>query len=168
MKERPILFSAPMVRAILDGSKTQTRRVVKGEVVEGGVAEGCPHGTVGDRLWVRETFRLSVPAHDGQTGFAIYKSDFSNPPQGLWKPSIYMPRKASRITLEITDVRVERLKDISESDARAEGVQASNTAEMKDGSPCYSLPYRALWETINGTGSWDLNPWVWAITFKRI
>jgi len=199
MKERPILFSAPMVRALLDGSKTQTRRVVKTDIVLGRealfaprgrnlhaptfllpdakdqAAAYCPHGKPGDRLWVRETFR------EWPDGIA-YRANYSNQEMAdvhkPWKPSIFMPRAASRITLEITGVRVERLHDISEDDCWAEGIEqvmhdfddASQCtmakrigASIEDAKPLYAQ----LWESINGPGSWDLNPWVWVIEFKR-
>jgi len=132
--ERPILFSGPMIRAILAGRKTQTRRVAKltgaGRVKEAGshrnwhladpdAVKACPYGTPGDRLWVRETFC------DTGCQRAVYRADTAveNWKYRIWRPSIYMPRWASRITLEITDVRLERLQDISEADAAAEGVE---------------------------------------------
>jgi len=205
MKERPILFSAPMVRAILEGRKTQTRRAVNGvadpdeiEVLGdsgeafmhsgacesfcdyacGGAVLKCPYGIPGDRLWVKETFWKHK-----QTSFVRHAdcaSDASWKETGWRKvPSIHMPRWASRITLEIADVRVERLQDISEADAVAEGVR-----QMRDGSGCWVgregpgkwvTPWAAareafcdIWESINGKGSWDANPWVWVIEFKRI
>lgn len=127
MKERPILFSAPMVRAILSGSKTQTRRVVKPQHL--GVR--CPYGQPGDRLWVVS------PADD------------------------YPTRRASRITLEIVSVRVERLQEISQEDAAAEGVEGVNTGD-------FVTAYARLWESINGPGSWDQNPWVWVLQFKQV
>jgi len=179
MKERPILFSGPMVRAILDGSKTQTRRTFKGTTEHKGPynpaymeahqqANGwgsiCPHGTPGDRLWVRETW-----AHekDGtgcsdDTGVLYRATDLGWDDEGTglrWRPSIFMPRAASRILLEITDVRVQRLQEISEEDARAEGCEP------------FAYPrdrFQGLWDTIHGPGSWHANPWVWAITFRRL
>lgn len=208
MKQRPILFNAPMVRALLDGTKTQTRRAMKPQMVYGNVCglfnswylpkgkDGgtlwpnakeqilatCPYGQVGDQLWVRETFmdmRGTGIEHDGK-GDYYYRADVtdygeeSRKDYGLkWKPSIFMPRAASRITLEITSVRVERLQDVTAADALAEGV-----IQLPDGG--YSLPdtkhysdspdesYASLWESINGSGSWDLNPWVWVIEFKRV
>lgn len=179
MKERPILFSAPMVRAILDGRKNQTRRALNPQPDGGiqfnpctphGVLNGkgdtliCKFGKRGDRLWVRETwsqhpqfadiaFRADGEEFEDSDGFTwILK----------WKPSIHMPRWASRIMLEITNVRVERLRDIGEDDAIAEGVSLSNFPMI----PIYE--YKELWESLNGKGSWDLNPWVWVIEFKRI
>lgn len=198
MKSRPILFSAPMVRAILEGRKTQTRRIVKPQpsAVEaykhGEHAElsdpaasiilrddkgtgwnmcgpfRCPYGQPGDRekllLWVKETF--SPQPH--LNAKAYYRA--TDPLVGVskWKPSIFMPRAFSRITLEIVGVRVERLQDIGEEDARAEGCnEPSSRAMMQDARP-WQTAYRLLWESINGKGSWDANPWVWVITFKRI
>jgi hypothetical protein len=185
MKERPILFSGAMVCALLNGTKTQTRRIVKprGDVtVADLVACGrCPYGQPGDRLWVKETWRtdkrLDDKAPSKFSGWPVrYISDdkvlmhgaFYGATNGKTRVSIHMPRWASRITLEITGVRVERLKDISEADAKAEGVSASALVEMKDGSPCYSAEYRDLWERINGIGSWEKNPWVWVIEFKQV
>lgn len=215
MKERPILFSAPMVRALLDGSKTQTRRVVKpqpaGEIQRqvpgldhwidskywerknqkenhgiGTRGFTCPHGKAGHRLWVREAWRVIAVAdcfapreitaasriwYEAQGALPFHPSEF-----GRLRPSMFMPRWASRITLEITGVRVERLQDISEADALAEGVVK--------GPDHYAPPvpekvkafydtsarraYRHIWETINGPGSWAVNPWVWVIEFKVI
>ena len=198
MKSRPILFTGPMVRAILDGRKTQTRRLVKPEHLKGSnspheilhllgpqlfneARKYCPYGAPGDRLWVKETFRLStsddcshydscsckvgVPTYRATCGFDREEGD---PP---WKPSIFMPRKYSRIILEITSIRVERLKDISEEDAKAEGcvpqfwpserVQLGKNANYRAG-------YAQLWDEINGADSWALNPWVWVVEFKKL
>ena len=193
MKERPILFSGPMVRAILDGSKTQTRRTFKGTTEHKGPynpaymeahqqANGwgsiCPHGTPGDRLWVRETWAVQhgfdawTPRHIPR-GARIYYSataDLKGPcgVGGLrCRPSIFMPRWASRILLEITDVRVQRLQEISEGDARAEGAIGALNDSIGD-NWCAREAFAALWESINGTGSWHANPWVWAITFRRL
>lgn len=188
-KERPILFSAPMVRAILDGKKTQTRRVLKpqpnsgpgGEMVDLGDAFGlldgvlsgewrCPYGKPGDRLWVRETFaRKSVGGLQSVFHYAAdaprdLVNDKPAPVPGGWKPSIHMPRVASRITLEITGVRVERLNEISVTDAEAEGCYYGDFGRF-DVAPRFA--YGALWEGINGPGSWAANPWVWVIEFKR-
>jgi hypothetical protein len=203
MKERPILFSAPMVRALLNGSKTQTRRVVKpqppkmfcsGDVAaitngtrwafsrlperlahppgkEPGIL--CPYGQPGDRLWVRETLD-----HDAGRGH-FYKAtgmyvgplvDYEKePPPSIGLPcraisSIHMPRWASRITLEITGVRVERLQEISRGDATAEGCPFPNMAKGDDPRQWYT----ALWGQINGEGSWEANPWVWVVEFKKV
>jgi hypothetical protein len=210
MKERPILFSGPMVRAILDGRKTQTRRALKpsamllietaivhGEVndfIANGVPakgdlkyvqEFCPYGQPGDRLWVKETY--SAHGSFGDQGRKVYRADLGDDakePHGLhWRPSIFCTRKASRITLEITSVRVERLNDISDEDAKAEGVIPVEKARADgrqfwrdyrlsgDGTFCVMSPqesYRSLWEQINGAGSWEVNPWVWVIEFRRL
>lgn len=144
----------------------------------------CPYGNVGQRLWVRETFRCNGWATDVATIF--YRANERNsytemceqfpvdgnkplPVDGKWRPSIHMPRWASRITLEITDVRVEQLNDISGADAKAEGVN-SYLAQSPGAGPkgSYREGFKFLWESINGEGSWDANPWVWAITFKRV
>jgi hypothetical protein len=187
MKERPILFSGPMVRAILDGSKTQTRRVAKefdempnldGILQRFPRQNGCRHGSPGDRLWVRETFAMNE-AKAGPP--VVYRADhgeaqsvFVERPHSAewdvvvtrWRPSIFMPRAASRILLEITDVRVQRLQEISEADARAEGVTPNAFEQTSDNWG--GVLYRRLWEQINGPGSWDANPWVWAITFQML
>jgi len=194
MKERQILFSAPMVRAILDGSKTQTRRIVKTgkwehENSEYGVSFGnCPYGEPGDRLWVRETWNK----FDAWEGYFYAADDHpfgigeADDPDHIeqhdirWKPSIHMPRAASRITLEVTGVRVERLQDISEADARAEGVEPVVVGEgwrryCDSGSEEVGVPpcadarhsFQSLWEQINGAGSWAANPWVWVVEFQR-
>jgi len=200
MKERPILFSAPMVRAILSGTKTQTRRVVKPQPlsVDGGVPFGnapkwahaepgcavmrCPYGKRGDRLWVRETWQH----HEGGNVYdaagcvadsfepeTVYKASSPNY-HGPWRPSIHMPRWASRITLEVTGVRVEKLQDISEADARAEGARECDPVSGREvllagpsqrGS--FVLHYRDIWEQINGPGSWDANPLVFVVEFNR-
>lgn len=188
MKERPILFSGPMVRALLAGTKTQTRRIIKPQpeplrqCVDGWRWKGehhdfmidvCPFGKPGDRLWVKETY--SAHGEMGDWGRKRYRADLGDDakePHGLhWRPSIFCTRNASRITLEITSVRVERLNDISEADAKAEG------AEIQKETPggwiicgprigSYKEGYRWLWESINGAGSWDANPWVWVIEFR--
>jgi len=223
--ERPILFSGPMVRALLAGTKTQTRRVVKPQppglwmkpetavitdhhgrwafsrIAPNGMAVAwprgtesikCPYGVPGDTLWVRETWAIW---HGG----AFYRADedgkwpgsFGDEPK--WKPSIHMPRWASRITLRVTDVRVQRVRAITETDAKAEGLSALT----KDGGRLwkYGVPdrdklpgndddgwhwrewdadprvaFRKLWDSINdarGYG-WDVDPWVWALTFERV
>lgn len=193
MKERPILFSGPMVRALLDSSKTQTRRVVKPQPVYDGrfaggwklkgkkgheaatcsplIAEVCPYGQPGDRLWVRESF-----AHIYRDNSSPERRSFEDVAYmadgrgidigayGSWKPSIHMPRWASRITLEITSVRVERLQDITQGDAMAEGCPFPSMAQGDDPRQWYEQ----LWGEINGPGSWAANPWVWRIEFKRI
>ncbi len=196
MKERPILFSAPMVRAILAGTKTQTRRVAKHPLAqnlsyivdigkgwfgdeEGEVQIRCPYGQPGDRLWVRETWQavsgndrarhiMTHPRPD--RGWLEYAATpRADEPAYKWRPSIHMPRWASRITLEVTGVRVERLQDISEADAMAEGVHYSLLEKIQAGQDRWARhAYKKLWETINGSDSWDLNPWVWVVEFKRV
>jgi hypothetical protein len=246
MKERPILFSDDMVRAILAGTKTQTRRLVKpqpqprGSYVTNTPGAGdpgsitwcevddmerlghrdpralwhqqtCPYGAPGDRLWAREAhaFVGCGPEHTGALEWGmhnIYGGDHEGDPGSErfrvhyrasgdekpeagdrpgWRPSIFMPRWASRITLEVTDVRVQRLQDISEEDARAEGITevafypdegfplsygfmvgADDGHAKLDVSPIET--YRKLWERINGAGSWEQNPWVWCISFKHV
>lgn len=180
MKERGILFSDEMVRAILDGRKTQTRRVLRiqppdhvirlrpffGQEVRWIDFDGsnfevrCPFGKVGDRLWVRECF---VCCRHGPRHLECleYRADemVGGDDTPKWTPSIHMPRWASRITLEITDVRVQRLHDISQEDALAEGVDVVSTARNA---------FCSLWCRINGGTAWDGNPWVWALTFKRV
>lgn len=185
IKERPILFSAPMVRAILDGRKTQTRRIWKhyqpmANLDPDTFKRACPYGVPRDHLWVRETFSKEA---DGRL---VYRSDksaiysTSGKIRGSlfylpsdyepirWRPSIFMPRWASRITLEIVSVRVERLRDISERDAKAEGV--CETCNCLDAVIITSTDhYRRLWDSINGkTHPWSSNPWVWVIEFRRI
>ncbi len=197
-KARPILFSAPMVLAILEGRKMQTRRVVKRQgdmefdpqdphygpywlAYAAGDAEGenarvrCPYGKPGDRLWVRETHAL-VPvsaylcSKDVQQTInpvdpyyaSIYRQGWDRSESGIrWRPSIHMPRWASRITLEIAAVRVERLQDISEDDARAEGINCGNPEPSAKDAFCY------LWHQIHGCNSWHTNPWVWVVEFHR-
>lgn len=178
MKERPILFSAPMVRAILDGSKTQTRRVVKLQTpkaasisdfcVDGIRVGRCPYGQPGDRLWVREAWA------DCDKLVRYYATDDVHPLRKK-RPSIHMPRWASRITLEVTGVRVERLQDISEGDCIDEGIgqvvqerlpkfEVRGEYDAIDIEPVEE--YRDLWESINGPDSWGANPWVWVVKFK--
>lgn len=185
MKERPILFSAPMVRALLNGAKTQTRRIASHPLFrpltfivdcgdgwwgdeEGDAQVRCPYGQPGDRLWVRETFFDTRPFGDAPL-FSCRTTQFAFRASGefigchQWKPSIHMPRVASRILLEIVSVSIERLQDISEADAIAEGVGGDVTV-----TPCFAVErYRALWESINGPGSWDANPWVWVVEFNQ-
>jgi hypothetical protein len=227
MKERPILFSGPMVRAILDGTKTQTRRVLKPQPEEhchGSVLywkgrevlpEGtyrCPYGKPGDRLWVRETYGYygcSSKYPEGlHEAYVKYHADGANrtvpfetaesmaaatPQQNIkwparlaeldceerqweesslldawWQrkksiPSIHMPRWASRITLEITGVRVERLQDITPDDAIAEGVWHGCENPPYPALDCFEI----LWQSINGPDSWEQNPWVWVVEFRR-
>lgn len=205
MRERPIMFKGEMVRAILAGRKTQTRRVVKWDSPNAG-GHDCPHGQPGDRLWVKETFAAGpnnavayradgscgAIGGDGDGRLVFYKHGHIQEirPEvdgrvyglgmygGKWKSAMFMPRKHSRILLEITDVRVERLNDISEADALAEGIE-----ELEQGPPMerYWAPdgdeghhsashaYAELWDSINRkTHPWASNPWVWALTFKRV
>jgi hypothetical protein len=194
-KEKPILFSGAMVRAILDGRKIQTRRVItpKPDFIAGKhiwrdcdiekslawVAAQSKYGPVGTRLWVRETWhgswnkeRALNPVHIMDT--LCYRADFGDDDKGLqWRPSIHMPRWASRITLEVTGVRVERLKDISEADAKAEGVipkmDTHIAANIAKDTP-HRMEFWALWKSLNakrGFG-WSVNPWVWVVEFWRI
>jgi hypothetical protein len=233
MRELPILFSAPMVRAILEGRKSQTRRAVKPQPTQccptgsslplaqgdwawpypktgGGIVrvsnrrngpegwtEHCPYGQAGDRLWVRETWRYADWTGDGypwieyQADSAKSLRDSQLPPEWServidiwaklseeenfaidgraadrkWRPSVHMPRWASRITLEVTDVRVERLQDISEADAIADGCIAVNKGISWHTA---ADAFEALWNSINGPGGWDANPWVWVVAFKRV
>jgi len=222
IKERPILFSAPMVRAILDGRKTVTRRPVKGWQVpteDTTVAAGerhrwmaiaqraprygfgvfgateaecakeleefapCPYGRRGERLWVREAWQAdaqvdSIAPRELSNGEPIrYPADWDFRQTGCAmirpgkiRPSIHMPRWASRILLEITDVRVERLQDISRADIRAEGLECPPELASDDVSPNYRDWYPAAWKELwNSTGGdWDANPWVWVVEFKRV
>ena len=200
VREKPILFSGEMVRAILDGRKQQTRRVVKPLVSDSinpvwieeagcwqwatlASRRHCPFGQPGDQLWVREAFALNHSIHyahnngRGVTGM-VYRASWpdrnstkAHPFTGdrRWRPSIHMPRAVSRLTLEITEVRVQRLDSISEEDARAGGAsfEAGGNEELGVG---YRIGFRTLWDTLHksrGYG-WESNPWVFAITFKRI
>ena len=186
MNEHPILFSSEMMRAILMGNKTQTRRVIKTQPEFN--ADGCMSAKLevppiwydfysingktkrikcpyvkGMNLWVRETFAVDGHYKDGK-GYC-YRADGDKATQ--WKPSIFMPRHASRIILEVTNIRVERIQEITEEDAKAEGVSRPRNYSL---SPDYKLWYKVLWNRINlkrGFG-WDLNPWVWVIEFKRL
>ena len=171
MKERPILFSGEMVRAILDGRKAQTRRTVKGSIVVGDpYCPPCPYGAQGCRLWVRETFAYTDQHINYEPGW-VYRAtdpDWSEMEGFKWKPSIFMPRAASRITLEVERISVERLQDITEEDARAEGVTVSKSIASDRVWPQYKDAYKVLWESINGEGSWAKNPWVWVVEFKKL
>lgn len=214
-KELPILFQDDMVRAILQGRKTVTRRVVKPprgwadespscdpfamppavwwwngvhELV--GVRQECPYGQPGDRLWVRESTEEDCA---GSVSLSRYRADGApvlysgcddpafNGSVAHWnyprrvRPSIHLPRWASRITLEITDVRVERLQGISEGDARAEGVQEMRGGYWRNYQPGWTQhqlsakgSFATLWGSINGPDSWDANPWVWVVEFRRV
>ena len=227
-RERPILFSGPMVRAILEGRKTQTRRVVKHDASKGwgDVRDtdgwplqqteqavwsrvACPYGVPGDRLWVKETAcywtyadgtvggQTPVVYADSPCWDGVCRDARAGRPVSLeehigwWKKrsSIHMPRRYSRLTLEVVAVRVERLQAISDNDAYAEGVEMVRGPQ----NPTYGVPgqaptfkhytnpafnggngvgvahsYRTLWESINGSGSWDANPWVWVVEFRRL
>jgi hypothetical protein len=219
--ERPILFSAPMVRALLAGTKTQTRRAIKpqpypseytcqqtcgqgshlsafrgtpGWAWDGGTKRRpaefawaadepcaietthCPYGKPGDRLWVRETWGVMFPQYIADTEHepTFWRADYSASDERdcalpRWRSSIHMPRARSRITLEITDVRVQRLQDISFRDVVAEGCAPLTKPEVSiehdvdaEARACFG----ELWDSINGAGSWDANPWVWVLTFK--
>ena len=196
MRERPILFSAPMVRAILAGTKTQTRRVVKARKDCDFGCELAPHELAGeanggdfrnaycapgDRLWVREAwctsaaFDKTAPKELPKDAPITYLAGGPHHRFSRYRPPMFMPRWASRITLEVTGVRVERLQDISEADAIAEGIAKPAGSQFWHADPRgSSLPggtpqwaFRNLWESINGPGSWDANPWVWVVEFKR-
>jgi hypothetical protein len=212
MRERPILFSAPMVRALLAGTKTQTRRVVKpvkhpdlGNLYDAGalvlerepqhvIDRACPYGQPGDRLWVREAFRFAAsldrlsPNDVGEKALDAgyntpwapmqFEADgsragawhgFDTPPTvttpGKLRPGIHMPRWACRLVLEVTGVRLERLNEISDDDIASEGIQEWIDGGVDhDGYPRDA--FRSLWESINGAGSWQANPWVWVVEFR--
>jgi len=206
MKERGMIFNGEMVRAILDGRKTQTRRIIKlshesgmkNPVVRGKNGEAsyvgcrlaamlCPFGKPGDRIWVRETFQGPLVSEDLFEEYRAYPEKFEKPqyceyaadggtkPEYCdlddklrhgWLPSIHMPRWASRILLEITDVRVERLASISQEDAAKEGYPAN--PEPYGGSMDKWLWFRQLWDSIYPEQSFSHNPWVWVIEFKRV
>lgn len=223
MTERGIIFSAPMVRALLAGTKTQTRRVAKKQphhettAVEWNTAEGafvpwrlgtgtpnsgrrtgeplrCPYGVVGDRLWVREAWRTWERPSDSVDGVLFRADDAFRPIENTrdaaerwvdlhangkhrsrWRSPIHMPRWASRITLEVTEVRAQRLQDISEDDASAEGIKHGelqpaivNGERSKVAIFDPRTAFAHAWGMINGYESWRANPWVWAVTFKRV
>lgn len=159
-RERPIMFSAPMVRAILAGRKTQTRRVVRFLP-----PRPCPYGVPGDRLWVRETW-CADGLDDGSAPLYHFRADGDHDPEATWRPSIFMPRTACRIVLDVTGVRIERVQDISEADAKAEGPELLPDP-MQDTPRRWRDSYRTLWDSINGKRApWDSNPWVWVVEFK--
>lgn len=224
-RERPILFSGPMVRAILEGRKCQTRRLAKFKPLEAGLSLGfsglsaghfrtgvpssgsvlysrgrggvwqqrtaplhCPYGAPGDRLWCKETWGPCA-------GGVVYRADSLTgcPDGGRWKPAIHMPRWASRLTLEVTDVRLERLQDISEEDIRAEGIDSLVACTMLGGRGASGAALRRIgcgdlydrkpntmdwsprdcwqvaWDSINGKRApWESNPWVWVVGFRRL
>lgn len=213
VKQRPILFSTEMVRAILDDRKRMTRRIIKPQPVLSldnckdreklvnaleetenslfwffkgvpyanfpeGIEPYCPYGKVGDILWVRERWNNIIDDQGKRIGY--YHStdtDLNN----KWKPSIHMPKEACRIFLQITDIRVERLQDISEEDAIAEGVEGfgyipdqilyRDYQERNPKTRGYhksSKSFQTLWESINGPDSWNANSWVWVVSFERI
>ena len=230
MTERGMIFNAEMVRAILDGRKTQTRRIMKAQPSEDftpmnmaletdykarwytpGVVDkdgylqpaskkvfgvsnenegySCPFGAVGDRIWVRETFQGPLFDYDlmdsyckdatpfEKPEFCVYKADGVPAPEFYdaddelhccWRPSIHMPRWASRILLEITDVRVERLNSISDADAKAEGCCYGRGGGIPDFAVNPADHFPTLWASIYGEESWKANPWVWVIEFKRV
>lgn len=211
MTERPILFSGPMVQAILDGRKTQTRRVLKNQPgkfvhIEHDERKGwqywwdvgtsgmpdvsqeyaplkCPYGIPGDRLWVRETWQVDaprdgtwadtqfygckgsplsdIPAQYQRPEYCLFRASWTGTPI-IWRPSIHMPRWACRTILEITEIRVQRLQEISEEDAKAEGVKVGVNC------PDHIIAFGRLWESINGPGSWAENPWVWCVSFRKV
>ncbi|CAM6995272.1 hypothetical protein ACT3RZ_002115 [Enterobacter hormaechei] len=217
--ERGMIFNGEMVRAILDGRKTQTRRIIKDctvgrdpiskfiqigkkfigcypEDVPELIRECCTYGVPGDRIWVRETFQgplfdfEQMEAYQEDSSkfkkpeFCVYKADGKPAPEFFdaddnlhcgWRPSIHMPRWASRITLEITGVRVEQLKSISEEEARSEGVARLREGFWKHYQPGWTQhqlsargSFATLWDSIYGSGEWDRNPWVWVVEFNRI
>lgn len=196
MNEKPILFSTPMVKAILAGEKTMTRRIVKEPIQSWmnnannpewweNIEEPLSPFRVGQTLWVREAFRwfdaMIESDQDGVYSGWQYKADELEPELYKWKPSIFMPRAASRISLLIKSVRVERLQDISGEDALSEGTGYG--WQINAGWPDYlhikngvceltqddvRISFATLWESINGKGSWEKNPWVWVIKFEKI
>jgi hypothetical protein len=228
VKERPIIFSGPMIQALLDGRKSQTRRIMKpnpGPIFNYKTCSPkpiCPYGVPGDRLWVRETWRVGAWAEEDGLIAVDYKADnfarkewlevladeieegeqfnrlweqscddaaksglkFDEEGRWKWKPGespcrwrspLHMPRWASRITLEITDVRVQRLQEITEEDAEAEGAMAwwnglshAEQVNAYNGGRGPLAAFQMLWEKIHGPDAWDLNPWVWAISFRRV
>lgn len=192
----PILFSTPMIQAILKGHKKMTRRVAKfnwlkddnykywklsGGLYDAALDEGewgtiqdfesedgkwmnmaKYHSMVGDILWVRETFTKT------EAGNYLYKADLPTLAGGIkWKPSIFMPKEACRIWLKITDIKIEKLKDISEADAFDEGVQDLNGEQASPGWGLCQARFKQLWVKINGAESWNQNPYVWVVSFER-
>lgn len=187
MKERPILFSGAMIRAILAGQKTQTRRAAKpvkhpdlGNPYDPGalvselqhvIGRACPYGQPGDRLWVRETWSTHAcfdHLPPSECPKSIHYWADGEIKTGKRRPSIHMPRWASRILLEIVSVRVERLQSISEADAEAEGIDFLRHVQDADETLTARDLYECLWDGISGEGSWAANPWVWVVEFKRI
>lgn len=170
-KEKPILFSGAMVRAILEGKKTQTRRVIKPQPMldthtRVTACYKCPYGAPGDRLWVRETW--TTHQNDKGADCLLYRAEVPDPElYAPWRPSIFMPRAASRIMLEVTGVRVERIQEISEADAIAEGVEI---IPIDTSTWTNRQSFSILWDKINAKRgySWASNPWVFVISFKLI
>lgn len=200
MRELPILFTGPMVRAILAGNKLQTRRMKALEYFSrpendpdgwwcARISDGfaymvykqspheravrCPYGQPGDRLWVRETWAFGIhamAARRDDEGPFVYAADGTA--QGRlgdrWRPSIHMPRSACRLVVEITGMRVERLQAISEADACTEGIP-SQGLQFYDGRPAAAKDaFESMWGEINGLASWQANPWVWVLEFRRV
>jgi hypothetical protein len=178
INERGLVFSTEMVQAIAGGRKTQTRRIYKPKMGEEcdrvlfdnfdmfyeKTKEGyfsksfkCPYGKVGDLLYVKETHAFQE--EDDYDGYVVYKASEKEPQNWFWSPSLFMPKRYARFFLKITDIRVERLQDITEEDAMAEGVKCLFSLDAID-------KYQQLWERINGEGSWASNPWVWVIGFN--
>lgn len=190
IKYKPIRFSGEMIRALLAGEKTQTRRIIRADYDDIGERDDgtlwpwredleqggdywypCPYGETGDLLWVQETFKLFDAS--GASGTPIYRAS-NQDDEGIWTPSIHMLRWASRLTLEITDVRVERLQDISEEDARAEGAELDtepcdhsriSCADIGCLGQTHKSGFYCIWESIY-PGDWERNPYVWVLTFK--
>lgn len=187
---RPIIFSKPMVLAIMDDRKSVTRRTRGLDKINHSpdlyyfqfqehnkayfstpsgdtITIKCPYGQPGDFLWVRETFQIVPP------NMVFFKADPENNADHHWKPSIHMPKQAARIILQVEDIRLERLHDITEGGAFAEGVEliTNNSAENTKvfmSSASYISSFKILWNKIKGAGSWEANPWVWVIAFKPI
>lgn len=188
IKDRPILFSAPVVRAILAGKKTMTRREVEKRAALDCLAAGfepsflalpsnsdlCPYSQPGDRLWVREAWaQINVAQAPGESWVVYRECDNRTDYGGPWKPSIHMRRRDSRILLEITSVRVERLQAISDEQCVAEdcGLGPAAIGLKLTVPPGASLPramFAEVWQSINGASAWDANPWVWVVEFKRV
>ncbi|EBP1711773.1 hypothetical protein NY66_17325 [Salmonella enterica] len=192
-----MIFNGEMVRAILDGRKTQTRRIMKNQpagdypetpALIRNVGTGfqwhglygessifnCPLGSIGERIWVRETW---AEAGASAPDLKLYRANYPDhvpahyenvpPAEEIRRtPSIHMPRWASRLTLEITGVRVERLRDLSEDDAKSEGITPPSGGVLPGWE--YRINFRDLWMDIYGTDNWEANPWVWVIEFKRV
>ncbi len=225
MKEHPIIFGGPMIKTILEGSKTMTRRPIKLKDIDENckwchgkgyeyidcqnelsgydyrrpcrcMMPRCPYGIPGDRLWVRESFWIAEMEGQGiGNQFLVYDEEMDKEPHPSklrptfdmkWghNPSIHMPRWASRITLEVTEVRVKKLQQITEEDAKSEGVEIMQRPPSVGGGTQYLAPacgdrpsyweysastaFMYLWETIYGKDAWDNNPWVWVISFKKL